>query len=197
MAGIAVDAHGRTSLSGLWACGEVTASGLHGANRLASNSLLEALVLGARAAESAASQTASPIAARSFGKGWIPATGCDFPELPAARQRQILRQLMWDKVGLVRQKKGLEEGLEKIAAMQGAGAGGELANLLLVGRLVSAAALAREESRGAHFREDFPRPRPALERRAFWTYDPRAEAGDFPLLASSQSRDHVRRKEIA
>jgi len=160
MGGVRVDDAGRSSLPGLWACGEAACTGVHGANRLASNSLLEALVFGARAARdvggSSAAMPASPA---------LPAlaTGSE----PPAGLRLAVRTLLWDRVGVVRDGVGLRtasEELDRLAARLPAGAS-ETGNLIDVGRLVTAAARARRESRGGHYRNDHPAPRPELERR--------------------------------
>jgi len=161
MGGIAVDAAGRSSLKGLWACGEAAATGLHGANRLASNSLLEGLVFGQRALQR--SLEAAPPAAAS----------ADAVALPRAQQGEAgppsldeLQRLMWDLAGIVRDGEGLEYARGVLGAWAcslppaAERAGHELANLLLLGRLVVEAALLRRESRGAHYRSDFPVPSP-------------------------------------
>ncbi|HEX3557438.1 MAG TPA: L-aspartate oxidase [Thermoanaerobaculia bacterium] len=196
MGGIAVDDHGRTSLPGLWACGEVTATGVHGANRLASNSLLEALVFGARVAEDL--RASLPAAARTprslrtaGGPSGVAAAGD--AELIAA-----VRRLMWEKVGVVRDGAGLTAALGELdrLAARHPQASGEARNLLGVGRLVAAAALARRESRGGHYRSDFPSPDPAWQRRLFLTAAPdgsprfEAPAADVvaPPLAVAGSR---------
>ncbi|OFW15007.1 MAG: L-aspartate oxidase [Acidobacteria bacterium RIFCSPLOWO2_02_FULL_67_21] len=163
MGGVTTDLDGRTSLPGLFAAGEVACTGVHGANRLASNSLLEGLVFGARA--SAAMQGA-PKAARLAGidvddAAW-PARGTE--STPSASD---VRDLMWRAVGLVRARGPLHEAVERLAAWVGAVAAARqtgacdpelrrLANLATVGWLIARAALRREESRGAHFRSDFP-----------------------------------------
>jgi L-aspartate oxidase len=175
MGGIAVDADGRTSLPGLWACGEVTATGVHGANRLASNSLLEALVFGARVAEDLRRAIpAGPVPVRTTGL-WV-ADGAENPR-SAASDRELIatvRRLMWEKVGLVRDEDGLRFALDELdlLASRFPEAGGEARNLLGVARLVTAAALLRHESRGGHFRTDFPEPDPQWQRRLFLTAEP-------------------------
>lgn len=169
MGGIAVDSWGRSSLPGLWACGEASSSGVHGANRLASNSLLEALVFGARTAEDMAHDavTTQPTAKAPRG---LPAARSAPPA--AAELRKDLRRLMWDRAGLVRNAAGLREVLEAAGpwermaeAMAPSREVGELRNLLCVGQLVATSALARRESRGAHFRSDHPLTDPAQARR--------------------------------
>jgi L-aspartate oxidase len=165
MGGIAVDEWGRTSLPGLWACGETSATGVHGANRLASNSLLEALVYGLRVAKDIQS---CAIAAPA---------GVALAEEPASLQAQAgesqatadLRNVMYANVGLVRHEQGLREALRRIAELETEfpRAANELRNLLVVGRLISEAALARRESRGSHYRTDYPLPDEALAKRSF------------------------------
>lgn len=165
MAGIAVDALGRTSLPGLWACGEVTASGVHGANRLASNSLLEALVQGAHVA--AAVGRWMPARPRPISRGgWVRREVSGGSE---TAERERIRRLAWQELGLVRERRGLTRALEELGRLR-ATHPGEVANLLTIGRMVAAAALVREESRGAHCRRDFPEPLPEWQRRLGWTY---------------------------
>jgi L-aspartate oxidase len=166
MGGVATDLEGRTSVPGLWAAGEVACTGVHGANRLASNSLLEALVFGARVARSLAealphlrrSASAAPFGVDAPGRSG----GGDALELTAR-----LRQLMWDEVGLVRTADGLRRALATIEQLERALPGGafEVLNMLTVSRLVAIAAVARKESRGAHFRADHPITNPAWRRR--------------------------------
>jgi L-aspartate oxidase len=163
--GVTVDLQGKTTLPGLWACGEVTSSGLHGANRLASNSLLEGLVFGAwcgaGAAEAARAQP-SALTARPLGCKFAPENG----PLDTADLRNALQSLMWRKAGIVRDRAGLEEALGNVefwcryvlAHEFHAPGGWELQNMLTVARLMLWAALEREESRGVHHRSDHPKP---------------------------------------
>jgi L-aspartate oxidase len=164
MGGVAVDEWGRASLPGLWACGECSASGVHGANRLASNSLLEALVYGSRVAESImdARQERTPpaLVERIF----------TMEATPTERQATSdLRNVMYANVGLVRNEFGLREALSRIEGLEASfpGAANDLRNLLVVGRLVAEAALARKESRGSHYRSDYPLADEALAKRSF------------------------------
>jgi L-aspartate oxidase len=160
MGGIASDAQGRSSLDGLWAVGECACTGLHGANRLASNSLLEALVFGARAAD----DVKSKIAARQ-GSGLPPA-----PERFAAPSPpHVLRDAMTRLVGLERDEDGLRDALGVIAQVERAG-GNEpaLLNMTTAAKLVAAAALKRRESRGGHYRTDYPST-DEIGRRTFLT----------------------------
>jgi L-aspartate oxidase len=160
MGGIASDGHGRSSLQGLWAVGECACTGLHGANRLASNSLLEGLVFGARAAEDVQA-TVSP----RLGRGTPPA-----PERFAAPSPpHVLRDAMTRLVGLERDEAGLREALAVIAQVERAG-GPEpaLLNMTAAAKLVTSAALARRESRGGHYRTDHPQT-DEIGRRTFLT----------------------------
>jgi len=166
MGGVSVDREGRTTLPGLWAAGEVAASGLHGANRLASNSLLEALVFGRRAGQGA-SQTAEEMPDH-FTAAVVENPAIKDPAavepLNLADIRNSLQSLMWRNVGLRRNAEGLSESLKSIehwsryvfSRQFNTPQGWELQNLLCLARLVIQAALAREESRGAHVRTDFP-----------------------------------------
>ena len=163
--GVTVDAHGRTTVPGLWAAGEVTSSGLHGANRLASNSLIEGLVYGTLCGRGAADairttpgdMTAFPI------RSAIPPAEAD-ARLDVADLTASLRSLMVRKMGIVRDRGRLIEAKDDLrfwcryalSREFDGKAGWELQNLLTVARLMVAAALARDESRGTHFRSDFP-----------------------------------------
>ncbi len=162
MGGIATDLDGRSSLPGLWACGECASTGLHGANRLASNGLLEALVYARRAAQSIAvhakiKDSAAPVAL-VFAPGGTP---LDLETLVS------LRQTMTAKVGVVREAEGLKDALRTIAELEGEQPSCEsLLNITATATLIAAAALMREESRGAHERSDFPATDPARARRS-------------------------------
>ncbi|MEE8525539.1 MAG: L-aspartate oxidase [Thermoanaerobaculia bacterium] len=205
MAGVAVDAAGGTSLPGLWACGEVTSTGVHGANRLASNSLLEALVFGARVADDVAASLVPSPALRPARPEVVWRQAEDAVEPGAVHDpadlRRRSRSLMWEKVALVRDRAGLEQALAELGRMSMAVppavtvAELETRNLMLLGRLVTAAALAREETRGAHCRSDFPLPDPRFERRLFWH---RSSVGDdFPLTAVPRFPQAAPAREIA
>jgi L-aspartate oxidase len=162
--GVTVDEHGRTTLPGLWAAGEVTSSGLHGANRLASNSLLEGLVYGeacGRGAAAAAAQTPDTFTAPplAFAPGPEPGGLLDVTDITNS-----LRSLMVRKMGIVRDRPRLLEAQADVefwcryvlSRTFDGRAGWELQNLLTVARLMIGSALAREESRGTHYRRDFP-----------------------------------------
>lgn len=183
MGGVAVDGAGRASLAGLWACGETSSSGVHGANRLASNSLLEALVFGARVAEDVRGATLRRGPTLVSGLIWSEAGAAEDRAGDGVRRR--LRRLMWERVGVVRDRLGLELALRELDALAAElpASSSETANLLTLGRMVTAAALGREESRGAHFRSDFPEANEAEAYRRIWTYRP---TGEFPLAAASE-----------
>ena len=171
MGGVETDVHGQTSLSGLYAAGEVACTGVHGANRLASNSLLEGLVFGARAAEAMLGElpsTSSPLAPPPLAQGQP--SGGAISEASATSIRRTLQAEMWRDAGLLRDRAGLlraqhclhalgERAAYSAKPLEAAAhtrAATELRNLLDVGSLIVRSALAREESRGAHFRIDFP-----------------------------------------
>jgi L-aspartate oxidase len=172
--GATVDLDGRTTVPGLWAAGEVTSSGLHGANRLASNSLLEGLVFGARAAEDIDRHLRADGPVRLE----VPPIERD-AEAPPRREpldladiRESLRALMWRRVGITRDGGGLAEAARLVdfwcgyalpRALDGPD-GWTLQNMLTVARLMIAAAAEREESRGVHTRSDFPETDPAWAR---------------------------------
>jgi L-aspartate oxidase len=160
MGGVDTDDWGRTSLAGLYAAGEVACTGVHGANRLASNSLLEGLVFGARAAVA----MLQPPRAAPLGPGRVAASD-DAGARPRAVSRRLsapeIRDLMWRRVGLFRDRTGLVEAadvLDAAATTPNASIADEWRqnNLLTAARLIARAALRREESRGAHFRQDYP-----------------------------------------
>jgi len=169
--GLAIDTQARTTLPRLWAAGEVTSSGLHGANRLASNSLLEGLVFGLRAGKLASQAAAGE---RDQFTPWpidadIPdsSTGPDDP-LRVDDLVNSLSSEMWRHVGIERDAAGLEAALQQVEFWDryvgprefNEPRGWELQNLLLVARLIIQSAMARKESRGVHYRTDFPETDP-------------------------------------
>ena len=191
--GVTVDHDAQTTLDRLWAAGEVTSSGLHGANRLASNSLLEGLVHGARAAEDivrvlsaegAGRLEVSPIVS-------LPVANVSRTPLDLADIRESLRALMWRSAGITRNARGLNEAGEQVDfwcryALNHVfddPTGWTLQNLLTVARLMIAAAVEREESRGVHTRSDFPQADPAWVRSIPLRRPPLAIEADEPLAA--------------
>jgi L-aspartate oxidase len=178
MGGVRTDLDGRTTIPGLYAAGEVACTGVHGANRLASNSLLEGLVFGARAGKAMRDERAD---VRTFtrskvktpsGEGLIPASTLEGSSDRTSELSNVgaleLSTLMWREVGLFRDRAGLERALAVLEpawrALDGRlrdgppldAAGWRTASILTVGRLIARAALRREESRGGHYRSDFP-----------------------------------------
>ena len=168
MGGIRTDAWGRTSVPGLYAVGEVACNGLHGANRLASNSLLEGAVYGSRVVEG----LLDPRPVEEFGDSWLPAIALDLVDDPDAHDvsRSDLQQLMWDAAGLARDGSDLEQAAAELKRWKSPAVtdakAAEDANLLVVARAVVASALARRESRGGHYRTDFPTADPAQARHS-------------------------------
>jgi L-aspartate oxidase len=180
MGGVRTDAHGRSSLDGLWAAGEVASTGVHGANRLASNSLLEAVVFASRVAEdiSGASLPAADPQRASTAPG---------PTLnTASTSVHELRTIMSRHVGVIRDGHGLAAALAKISRIEREAKSPSLRNTATAALLVAAAALARRESRGAHERSDYPRADPALARRTFLTL-----AKARAIAAEATSNQHV------
>jgi L-aspartate oxidase len=163
MGGVDTDDWGRTSLPGLYAAGEVACTGLHGANRLASNSLLEGLVFGARAAEAMQQPPmAAPLKGDRVEAG---SRGLEAGKLEAGKaavpSTDAIRDLMWRSAGLFRNHDGLRAAVEILDGMAdpartSTADGWRTRNLVTVARLIARAALRRNESRGGHFREDFP-----------------------------------------
>jgi len=152
MGGVRTDTHGRTSLPGLYAAGEVACTGVHGANRLASNSLLEGLVFGARAGKATLEDS-------------LPLPNKVEPE-PAEfdlsqwrldpRTKSRVQELMWWRVGLIRRAEDLKVAVEELTRMVEENVNQRTRNFATLARLMAEAALWREESRGGHYREDFP-----------------------------------------
>lgn len=161
MGGIATDAHGRSSLAGLWACGEAASTGLHGGNRLASNGVLEAFVMARAVADDVGREVAFDDAA--------PVMLPDLPEVPQPDSQIVahLRATMTDLVGVRRTATGLQTALSRILALDTTHP--DMANMCATAALISTAALMRTESRGAHWRDDFPDSDPAQAKRIFLT----------------------------
>ncbi len=167
--GIATDLEGRSTLHGLYAAGEVASTGVHGANRLAGNSLLEGLVFGERVARQLLHPVAgTPRPPERLVELSAPAPGGE-PEEPALFE--TVRGQLWESVGIVRSGRGLGEALEQFETIAAATTPlrpstppGPVSNAALTASLIARAALARTESRGAHFRSDWPRPRATWRR---------------------------------
>lgn len=179
--GVQTNLCGETSIAGLFACGEVSHTGLHGANRLASNSLLEGLVFGARAVDASVShagkvqrELSAEIAAVAQTKSMYSGAKMSLrAQKWAHRLRASLKDLMWAAAGIKRTADGLEHGLEQLSSIEVEVRAlasmhrpcreiAELLNLTTCANLVLSSALQREESRGLHFREDFPEENKAM-----------------------------------
>lgn len=174
MGGIKTNTWGETNIAGLFAAGETACTGVHGANRLASNSMLEVIVFSKRIIEKAIAGHTTPGTTRPG----------DIHHLLSNRQvsepvplpsLSALQKLHWDKVGVMRDSEVLTHAADTLAAWQKSAPAPtdrpsyELSNLILTGRLVSEAALLREESRGAHFRSDFPQRSSEWQRHIVFT----------------------------
>jgi L-aspartate oxidase len=185
MGGIATNADGRSSLEGLWACGECASSGVHGANRLASNSLLEAMVFGARVAQDIRNQflpKTSPSASHRHE------TSNAVPVPPPNR----LRKQMSLNVGIERDADRLRMALKNIQAVEHAGgATASLLNMAVAAKLVAAAALRREESRGVHFRVDHPQTKSIPERTFLTLSDAERIAKDVGKECTARVGTHA------
>ncbi|SSC72349.1 unnamed protein product [Ciceribacter sp. T2.26MG-112.2] len=166
MGGVLVDADGKTTVDGLWAAGEVTSTGVHGANRLASNSLLEAVVFAARIAENI--------------KGMLPESSLyEWPKdagendelvtLEDSAELKALRRGMSAHAGVIRDAEGLKDLIREIVRLEGINKRVRFSNMATAAKLIATAALKREESRGGHYRSDFPEPVEALRHRTFMT----------------------------
>ncbi len=176
--GVRTDLDGRTSVPGLYACGEVAANGVHGANRLASNSLLEGLVFGRRVAETIVRDAHPDVLPRTIVSD---VRTSEHGELDLSDIRSSLRSAMWRNVGIERAGGRLADVLQMFGfwgrygmdAVFATPEGWEVQNLLTVGLLMTRAALARRESRGTHQRSDHPAPDPAQAHHLCWNIERR------------------------
>jgi L-aspartate oxidase len=176
MGGILTDADGRTSIDGLWACGECTSTGAHGANRLASNSLLEAVVFSARIAAKIGRDGAKPVDNWSAGS----VDRDDLQTEGDSSAMATLRRTMSASFGVIRNGEDMRAGLKVILALERANRDPAFRNVLATAKLVAVSALRREESRGGHFRTDFPEKRREWQHRTFLTLDDaQAYVGDM------------------
>ncbi|MFZ1699657.1 MAG: L-aspartate oxidase [Pyrinomonadaceae bacterium] len=157
MGGVRTDLWGRTTLPGLYAAGEVTCTGVHGANRLASNSLLEGLVFGARAGTAAAQDNIK----FQFSNFKLETPGVGNRNLQSAVKistavKKRVKKIMWDRVGIIRESSALVRAIKEFDQIAGSNLSLSSRNFVTLAQLVANAALWREESRGGHFRTDFP-----------------------------------------
>lgn len=199
MGGVVTDDFGRSGIDGLWACGEVACTGVHGANRLASNSLLEGLVFGRRVAADIHAQSHAEV--RNAEPPALFAPPSAERAAPIVGMAKSLRQTMSEHVGIVRTGEGLAHARDALAALDAdfrdlcptvtgyaettfadVVRAGELRNMLLVARMVVAAALSRTESRGAHFRIDHP------DADAAWLRRQVLRPADLTTLAAPHAR---------
>ena len=162
MGGILTDVDGRTSIDGLYACGEVTSTGAHGANRLASNSLLEAVVFAARIADDVSGRIATETVHHVIER-----LGTDEENHSDEHLMPDLRAAMSRHVGVSRNAEGLKEALQVIKRLEDECRSTRFLNALTTAKLMTVAALNREESRGGHFRRDFPDADPQQQQRTF------------------------------
>jgi L-aspartate oxidase len=169
MGGVWTDLDGRTSVAGLYAAGEVACTGVHGANRLASNSLLEGVVFGARAGAAMSADSGVDVSGEAVLPGML---------IPACSERE-LRELTWQNCGISRTREGLQAAIGQLRIWSGAAVAEngttlgaiELRNLVDVAMLIARCGLWREESRGAHYRIDFPEKREEFRRPSLCTED--------------------------
>ena len=162
MGGVKTDLHGRTNIDCLYAAGEVACTGVHGANRLASNSLLEGVVFGARAG--AAMRECATRGVRME----VPPPRAEFPDI----EERLIRDIAWDHCGILRNGDGLDEAIRSLTStpmrrgIHAERGDFESRNMHTVALLIAKCALARAESRGGHYRTDFPEPRPEFRKHS-------------------------------
>ncbi len=163
MGGVRTDLEGRSTLAGLYAAGEVACTGVHGANRLASNSLLEGLVFGARVGHAAAMDCMAANAKWNRNAVLDSSIASDATVTDVRRHGEVavavrkrVRRLMWERVGILRSPESLQRALQELGQISRAPLGTASRSFLTLATLVARAALWREESRGAHFRTDYP-----------------------------------------
>ena len=152
MGGVRTDTFGRTSIAGLYAAGEVTCTGVHGANRLASNSLLEGLVFGTRAGEAAGNEAAATIE-QAEPRDWDIGEKADWRIDDGTRAE--VKRVMWNRVGIVRNEEALTTAIAELEAIAARQLNTRSWNFVTLARLIAEAALSRRESRGAHYRSDY------------------------------------------
>jgi L-aspartate oxidase len=173
--GVRTNSWGETNINGLFATGEVACTGVHGANRLASNSLLEAIVFSKRIIE----RTKNKVKEKAVKNEQVKDMQLSLSQRPTSKtlpmpSLTMLQQLHWDKAGIIRDKDGLNQAAGMLAGWQDllprptGQSSYELSSLILTGRLLTEAAYIREESRGAHFRSDFPQSLPKWQRHIVW-----------------------------
>ncbi|MEO1748556.1 MAG: FAD-binding protein, partial [Pseudomonadota bacterium] len=168
MGGIWTDANGRTSLPGLWAAGECTSTGAHGANRLASNSLLEAVVFAARIAEVLRDGEA---AEAPIGWRYRSVETDKHPKATDHPNMTRLRATMSAHLGVLRDEEGMRQALKLIVDLERSPHSERFLNVLTTAKFIAVSALQRQESRGGHARTDYPNEIATLKKRSFVTLD--------------------------
>lgn len=184
MGGIRTDLWGRSTLAGLYAAGEVSCTGVHGANRLASNSLLEGLVFGARAGIAAVSECSELEVSSSKPLDHRPKVE-DRPVLSTAVRKRVKR-IMWERVGILRDRGSLERALREFSQIAAGNLSTSSRNFVTLATLVATAAVWREESRGGHYRTDFP------ETREEWDHHSVQRTGQTITSAKTMNFDTAR-----
>jgi L-aspartate oxidase len=174
MGGIDVDGEGRSTVTGLWACGEVSRTGLHGANRLASNSLMEAIVCARWVAES--------VKGVSAGRARTRVT----ETLPRASDPSTVRPILSDGLGVLRDRDAVARAVHNLYPI--ARTHGAASDPALVGLMIAVAAYRREESRGGHYRTDFPTTLPAAEPSSIHLSEALSAASDIVETESASVR---------
>ncbi len=176
MGGIKVNSWGETNIAGLFATGEVACTGVHGANRLASNSMLEVVVFSKRIIDKTSGEEGTDAVVKGQSTEiYRSLSQRQLPKVVPSPSHVALESLLWDKVGIIRSKEGLTEAADTLATWQNSlpapteRSSYELNNMALTGRLMAEAALVREESRGAHFRSDFPEKSPQWQQHIVFT----------------------------
>ena len=171
MGGVRTSLEGATNIRGLYAAGEVACTGVHGANRLASNSLLEGLVFGARAGKAARAATIIPDRTASFN-----AEASSVPD--SVEVKRVLRKVMWEKAGIIRCSKSLSQARKRLTSFRDITAGNymtrhelELKNMITVAGIITEAALNRKGSVGAHYRSDFKDRGQDWQQHYIWNKD--------------------------
>ena len=167
MGGILTDANGRSTLDGLWACGEVTSTGAHGANRLASNSLLEAVVFAARIAEDIDNLLPAARVQSPAGES-LPHDDMEPDEDTEAMT--LLRNTMSAEFGVLRDPEGMLNGLKTILEIERENPYQRFENALITAKMIAVSAIIRLESRGGHYRTDHPEENPMLAKRSFLSH---------------------------
>jgi L-aspartate oxidase len=160
MGGVRTDLEGRTNVARLFAAGEAACTGVHGANRLASNSLLEGVVFGIRAGRAMREAKGAGVSVPGFAARSVP----ESVSAPAPGSAAEIQRIAWQNCGIVRSADGLREAAVQLEAL--APQSPEERNMRQVVLLIARCALARQESRGAHFRTDFPETREAFARHS-------------------------------